>query len=56
MNITKLLKRFKEPSTYRGLAMLATAFGVTVNPEIMEYIIAAGTGLSGLIGMFTGDK
>ncbi len=54
--MNKILKRFKEPSTWRGLAMMATAFGISISPEIMEYIIAAGTGISGLIGMITGDS
>lgn len=54
--MNNIINRFKEPSTYRGLAMLFTALGVSVSPDMMEYIIAAGTGLSGMIGMFTGDN
>ena len=54
--MNKIATRLKEPSTWRGLAMMATAFGVSVSPDMMEYIIAAGTGLSGLVGMFTSDE
>lgn len=50
------LERFKEPSTWRGLAMFAAAFGISVSPETMEYTIATGTGLAGLIGMLTSDQ
>ena len=54
--MNKFFNRFKEPSTWRGIAMMSTAFGVSLSPEMMEYIVAAGTGLSGLIGMLTADK
>lgn len=47
--------RFKEPSTWRGLVMLMTAFGVSMAPDTMDYVIAAGTGVSGLIGLVTKD-
>ena len=49
------IKRFKEPSTWRGIMMLATAVGVNVSPELQEHIIAAGIALTGMIGLFTGD-
>lgn len=48
-----LVDRAKEPSTWRGLAMLATGAGVYVAPEILDQVIVVGTGVAGLIGMFT---
>ena len=51
-----ILDRLKEPSSWRGLVMIATAFGVSVNPELIEVIIAAGTGLAGVIGFVFKDK
>lgn len=51
-----ILDRLKEPSSWRGLVMIATAFGVSVNPELMDSIIAAGTGLAGVIGFVFKDK
>lgn len=51
-----ILDRLKEPSSWRGLVMIATAFGVSVNPELIEAIIAAGTGLAGVIGFAFKDK
>ena len=51
-----ILDRLKEPSSWRGLVMIATAFGVSVNPELIEAIIAAGTGLAGVIGFVFKDK
>ncbi|NGZ05232.1 MAG: hypothetical protein G8237_02640 [Magnetococcales bacterium] len=49
------LARFQEPSTWRGLVMLATAFGISMAPETMNNVVAIGTGLSGLIGVMTRD-
>ena len=51
-----ILDRLKEPSSWRGLVMIATAFGVAVNTELMDSIIAAGTGLAGVIGFVFKDK
>lgn len=51
-----ILDRLKEPSSWRGLVMIATAFGVSVNPELLPSIIAAGTGLAGVIGFVFKDK
>ena len=51
-----ILDRLKEPSSWRGLVMIATAFGVTVNPELLASIITVGTGLAGIIGFVFKDK
>lgn len=51
-----ILDRLKEPSSWRGLVMIATAFGVSVNPELMTAIITVGTGLAGVIGFVFKDK
>ena len=51
-----ILDRLKEPSSWRGIVMIATAFGVSVNPELMESIIVVGTGLAGVIGFVFKDK
>lgn len=51
-----ILDRLKEPSSWRGLVMVATAFGVSVSPELMDAIIASGTGLAGVIGFVFKDK
>ena len=51
----KIISRFNEPSTWRGLIMLATGFGVALSPETIEQVVVAGTAMTGLIGMFTTD-
>lgn len=48
--------RLKEPSTWRGITMFLTAVGISVKPDLMEQIIVTGTGLAGLIGIFTQGK
>lgn len=51
-----VLERLKEPSTWRGLTLLLTAFGIPLAPGVSDAIIAAGLGIAGLIGAVTRDK
>ena len=48
-----VLDRAREPSTWRGAALLLAAFGVQIAPEMQEAIIAAGVAVAGLIGVIT---
>jgi len=48
--------RLKEPSTWRGIILLCTAFGVPVAPQMAEAIITIGLALSGGVGVITSDK
>ena len=50
------LCRLKEPSTWRGMVAILTAFGVTISPEQVEAIVAVGLSVMGLIGLLTPDK
>ena len=51
-----ILKRLEEPSTWRGLILFLTAWGLSISPEAMEYIVTVGVGLSGLVGIITTDS
>lgn len=51
-----ILNRLREPSTWRGIVLLTTAFGVPLHPELQEAIIATGLAITGLIGVATKDK
>lgn len=51
-----LIERLAEASTWRGITMVATAFGITVAPELLPAIVSAGTGVAGLIGILFKDK
>jgi hypothetical protein len=48
-----VIDRLKEPSTWRGLIMLATAFGVNISPDLSNVIISVGVGGAGLVGVVT---
>lgn len=50
-----IIARLKEASTWRGIIGLLTATGVTISPELIDKIIAAGLALMGVIGAFFGD-
>lgn len=51
-----LIERLKEPSTWRGVVMLAIGLGVGINPEQIEAIVAVGTAVVGAIGVMASDK
>ena len=49
------IDRFKEPSTWRGVVLVITAFVTALTPEQKEAIIAIGVFLSGALGIATKD-
>jgi len=48
-----LLERMKEASTWQGLVMLVTVFGVHASPEQVNAIASVGACVAGAIGVFT---
>lgn len=48
-----VIARMQEPSTWRGLVLIATALGATLSAEQKEAIIAAGILVAGMIGAST---
>ena len=51
-----LLRRLREPSTWRGLVWLATVAGLSLHPDQAEAIVSAGMALAGLLGVFLVEK
>ena len=51
-----LLARLKEASTWRGIALLLTAFGIQVAPEVQEAIISVGIAVAGSVGVLFPDS
>lgn len=47
--------RLKEPSTWRGLILICTAFGVPIAPQMANAIITIGLALAGGVGVITAD-
>lgn len=56
MNRHDYLARFREPSTWAGLAILAGLFGVPMSPESMTGIVQAGTAVAGAIAIFMPER
>ena len=50
--VSYLVEKLKEPSTWRGAIWIVTAFGLVLEPEQKEAIVAFGMTLAGLIGVF----
>lgn len=48
-----IMERLTEASTWRGLILILTSFGIGISPDLITPIITAGTGLAGLVGVFT---
>lgn len=48
-----ILDRLQEASTWRGIIMVLTSLGIGIAPELITPIIAAGTGLAGVVGVVT---
>jgi hypothetical protein len=54
--IKYMVDRLKERSTWTGVALLATAIGVELNPDKMAKLIEHGAEAVGLIYMITKDN
>lgn len=50
------LNRLKEPSTWRGVVLVATGFGIHATPEQTEAIVSLGIALAGVLGIVSPDK
>jgi len=51
-----ILARLREPSSWRGIAWLLTAFGLSLSPDQADAIVRAGMALAGLLGVFLSDE
>jgi hypothetical protein len=52
----EIYARLKQPSTYRGLAILMGVVGVTLEPSKWDAIGAAVAALVGLVEVFRNEK
>jgi hypothetical protein len=51
-----LFDRLREPTTWRGLALLLTSFGVTLSPEQSDAILSAGLAIVGAIATLVPER
>ena len=49
------MNRLKQESTWRGIILALTAFGIQIEPELIESIIVVGLALVGLINIAKKD-
>jgi hypothetical protein len=52
LNLSSILGRFSEPSTYSSLAALLGVFGLSIPPGVVQSVALVGTGVAGLVGFF----
>jgi hypothetical protein len=50
-----IINQLKQPSTWRGLVLIATSAGVAITPQMGEAIVAGGLALAGIIGAVVPD-
>ena len=50
------LARLREPSTYAGIAAMLTAFGVTMEPGLVQNVSVAGIALAGVASAVMAEK
>jgi len=51
-----IINRLREMSTWKGLVMVLSALGVTLSPDQIQAIIAAGLALVGVIDVFRKER
>lgn len=51
-----IVDRLSEGSTWRGLIMLITSFGVHLSPDTAESIVSLGMAAAGMIGVIIKEK
>ena len=51
-----ILDRLKEPSTYRGLALMAGAAGIVLTPALTTAIVTVAIAVVGLIEVLRSEK
>ncbi len=50
--VANIAKRFKEPSSWAGIAAVALAFGIQVDPSVAKSLAYFGSGVAGLVAFF----
>ena len=51
-----IISRALEPSTWRGLVLIASALGAALSPDQKDAIVTGGLLLAGIIGAAVPDK
>tara|TARA_R110000868_G_scaffold151595_2_gene376105 strand:+ start:1025 stop:1213 length:189 start_codon:yes stop_codon:yes gene_type:complete len=51
LQLNHIMNRIKQESTWRGVILILTAFGVQLAPELQEAIITVGLAIVGAINV-----
>jgi hypothetical protein len=51
-----IVNRLSEQSTWRGIILVATSLGVSIQPDYHEHIIAIGIALVGIINIIRRER
>lgn len=51
-----LLERFKEPSSWAGIGVLLSLFGVNIAPEGMTIVVTLATAICGALAFFLNER
>jgi hypothetical protein len=54
--IARLANRFKEPSSWGGMAGLFVLLGMQLDPGLVQSIATAGAGIAGIVAFFLPEK
>jgi hypothetical protein len=54
--VSSLAERFKEPSSWAGLAGIVALVGLNVDPGLLQAAVYVGAGLCGVIAFFAPEK
>jgi len=54
--MTRIIDRFKEPSSYAALAGVLAMIGITIPIDLWQNIIMNACGASGVLGFFVSEK
>lgn len=55
MNLEDLMDRLKEPSTWKGIAILLAVFGARLSPEDTANFVLAGMAVSAMINVMRSE-
>ena len=54
--ISGIADRFKEPSSWAGIAAALGAAGLHIDPGLWQYLVYIGMGASGVVAFFLPEK
>lgn len=54
--ISSIAARFKEPSSYAGIAAALAVAGIHIDQGLWQYVVYVGAGLSGIVSFFLPEK